>query len=67
MLDTIEEPMALGFQNTPYYKQSDNFRTIKTENLERLHKNFVENEKNQSCSKVPEMTRKLVENKFWTF
>ena len=28
---------------------------------------FVENEKNQSCSKLPEMARKLVENKFWTF
>ena len=29
-------------------------------------KNFVENEKNQSSSKLLEMARKLVENYFWT-
>ena len=28
---------------------------------------FVKNGKNQSCSKLPEMARKLVENDFWTF
>ena len=28
---------------------------------------FVKNEKNQSCSKLPEMARKLVENDFRTF
>ena len=28
---------------------------------------FVKNEKKQSCSKLPEMARKLVENEFWTF
>ena len=27
---------------------------------------FVKNEKNESCSKLPEMGRKLVENDFWT-
>ena len=32
-----------------------------------VHKFFVKNEKNQSCSKLPEMARKLVENDFWTF
>ena len=29
--------------------------------------NFVKNEKNQSCSKLPKMARKLVKNDFWTF
>ena len=28
---------------------------------------FFKNEKNQSCSKLPEMARKLVKNEFWTF
>ena len=28
---------------------------------------FVKNEKNQSCLKLPEMSRKLVENVFFTF
>ena len=28
---------------------------------------FVKNEKNQSCSKLPEMARKLVENDFLDF
>ena len=32
-----------------------------------VQKIFVKNEKNQSCSKLPEMGRKLVENEFWTF
>ena len=30
-------------------------------------KNFVKNEKIQSCSKLPKMARKLVKNYFWTF
>ena len=28
LLDTIEEPMARGFQNTPYSNQNDNFSTF---------------------------------------
>ena len=28
LLDTIEEPMARGFQNTPYLNQSDNLSTF---------------------------------------
>ena len=32
-----------------------------------VQKFVIKNEKNQSCSKMPEMARKLVENKFWTF
>ena len=36
-------------------------------NLEGVQKKFVENEKNQCCSKLPEMARKLVEHDFWTF
>ena len=28
---------------------------------------LVKTEKNQSCSKLHEMARKLVENEFWTF
>ena len=28
MLDTIEEPMARDFQNTPYFNQSNNLRTF---------------------------------------
>ena len=35
--------------------------------LEGVQQFFVENEKNQSCSKLPEMARTLVENEFWTF
>jgi len=35
--------------------------------LEGVQNFFVKNEKNQSCSKLPEMARKLVENEFWTF
>ena len=30
-----------------------------------IHKNFVKNEKDQSCSKLPEMARTFVENDFW--
>ena len=36
-------------------------------NLEGVQKIVVENEKNQSCSKLPAMARKFVENDFWTF
>ena len=28
LLDTIEEPMARGFQNTPYFNQSNNLSTF---------------------------------------
>ena len=36
-------------------------------NLGGVKKMFVKNEKNQSCSKLPEMASKLVENDFRTF
>ena len=36
-------------------------------NLEGVQKNVVENEKNQSCWKLPEMARKLVKNNFYLF
>ena len=39
----------------------------KNSNLGGVQKFVVKNEKNQSCSKLPEMARKLVENEFWTF
>ena len=32
-----------------------------------IQKNFVKNEKNLNCSKLPEMARKLVENVFFGF
>ena len=35
-------------------------------NLEGVQHFFVKNEKNQSCAKLPEMARKLVENEFLT-
>ena len=28
LLDTIQEPLERGFQNTPYFGQSDNFSTF---------------------------------------
>ena len=36
-------------------------------NLGEVQNLFVENEKNQSCSKLPEMARTLVENEILTF
>ena len=39
----------------------------KKKNLGGVQKFVVKNEKKQSCSKLPEMARKLVENEFWTF
>ena len=36
-------------------------------NLGGVQKFVVKIEKNQSCSKLPEMVRKLVGNDFWTF
>ena len=35
-------------------------------NLKQCH-NQKKNGKDQSCSKLPEMAKKLIENKFWTF
>ena len=45
------------FWGTPPQKKIKN-------NLGGVQKFVVKNEKNQSCSKLPEMARKLVENDF---
>ena len=43
------------------------FRTPHKKNLGGVQIFFFKNEKNQSCSKLPEMARTLVENELWTF
>ena len=39
----------------------------KIKNLGGVQNFFVKNEKNQSCSKLPKLARKLVKPEFWIF
>ena len=43
------------------------FRPTAKKNWGGVQKNVVKTEKNQSCSKLPEIARKLVENNFLIF
>ena len=48
------------FWGTPPPKKNKN-----NNNLGGVQKFIVKNEKNQSCEKLPEMARKLVNHNFW--
>ena len=45
LLDTIQEPLSIGFKNTPYFNESDNFSTFggcsKFQNFQNLTKLYT--------------------------